>query len=197
MVCVLRFSRTFLGKNAQLQNMCAKKRNDFRQLKRSNFRVEKCKTEENLSKFLNNMAYKTVTSMRDCVMKRKLMLNMNSFYFDKMHMLYNQINHLWSRVKNIAFFLKITHSFPKKNPLFSQKNHCFPTCALFLWYPIVLKLKIITGYIILCDYMITTIIIIIKSCVDMYACFDIFAHLLIIWHSCIIALLILWRPYCK
>jgi len=25
----------------------------------SNFRVEKCKTEENLSKFLNNMAYKT------------------------------------------------------------------------------------------------------------------------------------------
>ena len=47
--------------------MCAKKRNDFRQLKRSNFRVEKCKTEENLSKFLNNMAYKTLTSMRDCV----------------------------------------------------------------------------------------------------------------------------------
>ena len=35
------------------------------------FRVEKFKTEENLSKFLNNMAYKT--SMRDCVMKRNLM----------------------------------------------------------------------------------------------------------------------------
>jgi len=50
----LDFSRTFLGKNAPFQNMCAK--NDFRQLKRSNFRVEKCKTEENLSKFLNNMA---------------------------------------------------------------------------------------------------------------------------------------------
>ena len=50
--------------------MCAlQKRNDFRQLKRNNFRVEKCKTKENLSKFLNNMAYKTVTSMRDCVMK--------------------------------------------------------------------------------------------------------------------------------
>ena len=47
--------------------MCAKKRNDFRELKRSNFRVEKCKTEE---KFLNNMAYKTVTYMKDCVMKR-------------------------------------------------------------------------------------------------------------------------------
>ena len=74
--------------------ICAqKKRNDFRQLKRSNFRVEKCKTEVNLSKFLTNMAYKTVTSMRDCVMKRKFMYNMNSFYmyFDKMHMLYNQI----------------------------------------------------------------------------------------------------------
>ena len=35
--------------------------------------VEKCKTEENLSKFLNNMAYKTVTSLKDCVMKRKFM----------------------------------------------------------------------------------------------------------------------------
>ena len=29
-----------------------------------------------------------------------------------------------------------------KNPLFSKKTHCFPTCALF--YPIVLKRKIIT-----------------------------------------------------
>ena len=36
-------------KNAQFQNMCAKKRNDFRQLKRSNFRVEKCKTGGKLS----------------------------------------------------------------------------------------------------------------------------------------------------
>jgi len=53
--------------------ICALKRNDYRQLKSSNFRVEKCKTEENLSKFLNNMAYKTVTSMRDCIMKRKFM----------------------------------------------------------------------------------------------------------------------------
>jgi len=42
-------------------------------IKRNNFRVEQCKTEENLSKFLNNMAYKTVTSIRDCVMKRKIM----------------------------------------------------------------------------------------------------------------------------
>jgi len=62
------------GKNAQFQNMCAKKRNDFRQLKRSNFRVEKCKTEENLSKFLNNMVYKTLNSMRDCVMKIKFIM---------------------------------------------------------------------------------------------------------------------------
>ena len=30
-----------------------------------------------------------------------------------------------------------------KNPLFSQKTHCFQTCALF--YPIVLKRKIITA----------------------------------------------------
>jgi len=39
----------------------------------SNFRMEKYKAEENLSKFLNNMAYKTVTSMGDCVMKRNFM----------------------------------------------------------------------------------------------------------------------------
>jgi len=66
------FHAHFWEKNAQFQNRCAKKRNDFRQLKRSNFRVEKCKTEENLSKFLNSMAYKTVTSMRDCVMEKKV-----------------------------------------------------------------------------------------------------------------------------
>ena len=35
--------------------------------------MEKCKTEENVSKFLNKMAYKTVTSMSDCVMKRNFM----------------------------------------------------------------------------------------------------------------------------
>jgi len=58
-------------KKTHILKICAlKKRNDFRQLKRSNFRVEKCKTEENLSEFLNNMAYKTVTYMRDCAMKR-------------------------------------------------------------------------------------------------------------------------------
>ena len=42
------------------------------------------------------------------------------------------------------------HCFLKKknivsqNPLCSQKTHCFPTCALF--YPIVLKRKIITAH---------------------------------------------------
>ena len=67
------FHAHFWGKTQSFKICALKKRNDFRQLKRSNFRVEKCKTGENLSKFLNNMAYKTVTSMRDCVMKRKLM----------------------------------------------------------------------------------------------------------------------------
>jgi len=67
-----------------------KKRNEYRQLKRSYFIVEKCETEENLSKFLNNLAYKAVTSMRDCVMRRNFMSNLNSFYFDNMLMFYNQ-----------------------------------------------------------------------------------------------------------
>ena len=65
---------------------------------------------------------------------------MNSFYFDEMHMLYNQNkSYVKSCKKNIAFKKNIV--FPKK-PLFYQKTHCFPTCALF--YPIVLKRKIIT-----------------------------------------------------
>ena len=72
----------YFWEKTHIFKICAlKKRNDFRQLKRSNFRVEKCKTEENVSKFLNKMAYKTLTSMRDCVMKRNFMLNMNSFLF--------------------------------------------------------------------------------------------------------------------
>ena len=67
------FHAHFWGKTHSFKICALKKRIDFRQLKGSNYRVEKCNTEENLSKFLNNMAYKTVTSMRDCVMKRKFM----------------------------------------------------------------------------------------------------------------------------
>jgi len=104
------------GKNAQFQNMCAKKRNDFRQLKRSNFRVEKCKTEENLSKFLNNMTYNTVTSMRDCVMKFFLCKTWIVFILIKCICYIIKINHVWIRVKKIAFEKK--NCFPK-NPLFS------------------------------------------------------------------------------
>ena len=51
------FHAHFWGKTHSFKICALKKRNDFRQLKRSNFKVEKCKTEENLSKFLNNMAY--------------------------------------------------------------------------------------------------------------------------------------------
>jgi len=41
---------------------------------------------------------------------------------------------------------KTEHCFPQIKPIvFLKKTHCFPTCALF--YPIVLKRKIITGYI--------------------------------------------------
>ena len=67
---------------------------------------------------------------------------MNSFYFDKMHMLYNQNKSCVKSCKKTLLFLKTTTLFSKKNPLLSPKTHCFPTCALF--YPIVLKRKIIT-----------------------------------------------------
>jgi len=42
-----------------------------------------------------------------------------------------------------TLLFKINNIFSPKKTLFSQKKHCFPTCALF--YPIVLKRKIITG----------------------------------------------------
>jgi len=117
------------GKNAQFQNVCAKKRNDFRQLKGNNFRVKICKTEENLLKFLNNMAYTTVTYMRDCVTKRNFIYNI----LIKCICFIIKINHVWSSVRNIAL-----------------KTHCFPKNALFsnmcTFYPIVLKRKIITGH---------------------------------------------------
>ena len=48
-------------------------------------------------------------------------------------MLYNQNKSCVKSCQNHCF----------KNPLFSKKTHCFPTCALF--YPIVLKRKIITA----------------------------------------------------
>ena len=38
----------------------------------------------------------------------------------------------------------------KKHPLFLKKKHCFPTCAFF--YPIALKRKIITDYVIHVHY---------------------------------------------
>ena len=60
---------------------------------------------------------------------------MKSFYFDKMHMLYN---------KNKSCVKSCQKTLLKKHPLFSKKTHCFPTCALF--YPIVLKRKIITDW---------------------------------------------------
>ena len=101
--------------------ICAlKKRNDFRQVKRSSFRVEKCKTEENLSKFLNSLAYKTVTSMRDCVMKRNILLCKTCTVFILM--------------KCICFIIKINHvkNIALKNPLFSQKNALFSNMCTFL-----------------------------------------------------------------
>ena len=67
---------------------------------------------------------------------------MNSFYFDKMHMLYNQNKSCVKSCKKHCFFKKTL--FFQKTHCFTQKNHCFPTCALF--YPIVLKRKIITAY---------------------------------------------------
>ena len=66
---------------------------------------------------------------------------MNSFYFDKMHMLYTQNKSCVKSCQNIAFF---------KKTLFSKKNHCFPKKPIVFQHvhffnPIVLRRKIITG----------------------------------------------------
>jgi len=50
------FHAHFWEKTHSFKICALKKRNDFRKLK-SNFKVEKCKTKENLSNFLNTMAY--------------------------------------------------------------------------------------------------------------------------------------------
>jgi len=132
LVCVLRFSRTFLGKNAQFQNMCAKKTQWFSTTK-SNFRVEKCKTKENLSQSSWITWPIRLWLLWGIVLgKEMLCKTWIVFILIKCICFIIKINHVWSRVKKCfknAFF-------------FFQKTHCFPTCALF--YPIVLKRKIIT-----------------------------------------------------
>jgi len=67
---------------------------------------------------------------------------MNSFYFDKMHMIYNQNKSCVKSSKKTLLFFKKALLFFFKSIVF-QKKHCFLTCALF--YPIVLKQKIITS----------------------------------------------------
>jgi len=55
---------------------------------------------------------------------------MNSFYFDKMHMLYNQNKSCVKSCKNIA--LKNKHCFPKK-PIVLPKNPLFSNmCTFFI-----------------------------------------------------------------
>jgi len=99
-------------KNAHFQNMCAKKRNDFRQLKRSNFRVEKRRIYQ--------------SSWTTWPIGLWLIWGI---------VLWKEINHVRSRVKNIAWQKTL---FSQKNPLFSPKknivfqhvhflSHCFET----------------------------------------------------------------------
>jgi len=77
------------------------------------------------------MAYKTVTSMRDCVMKRKFIENMNSFYFDKMHMLFNKNKSCVKSCQKIAF-LKKNIVFPKKPIVFAKHPLFSNMCTFFI-----------------------------------------------------------------
>ena len=122
------FHAHFWEKTHSFKICALKKCNHFRQLKRSNFRVEKCETGENLSKFLNNMTYKTVTSIRDCVTKRKFMYNMNIFVVDKMQIPFNQNKSCVKSCQKHIALKKQQHCFHKK-PLFS--NMCTFFIPLF------------------------------------------------------------------
>ena len=129
--------------------ICAlKKRNDFRQLKRSNFRVKKCKTEKIYQSSWITWPIRLWLLWRIVLCKESLCKTWIVFILIKcIIMLYNKNKScVKSCQKTLLFFKK--HFFCQKpivfqkNPLFSKKTHCFPTCALF--YPIVLKQKIIT-----------------------------------------------------
>jgi len=92
--------------------------------------VEKCKTEENLSKFLNNMAYIRLWLLWGIVLwKESLCKTLIVFILIKCICFIIKINHVWSRVKNIA--LKKNIVFPK-NPLFYKKNPLFSNMCTFL-----------------------------------------------------------------
>jgi len=117
------FHAHFWRKTHSFKICALKKRNDFRQLKRCNFRVEKCKTAENWVKFLNNMAYKIETSMKDCVMKRDLCKTWKGFILIKCKCFIIKINHVWSCVKNIA---KKPIVFQKKRIVFKHVHFFIP-----------------------------------------------------------------------
>ena len=121
LVCVLRFSRTFLGKNAQFQNMCAKKRNDFRQLKRviSEWRSAKQRRIYQSSWITRPIRLWLLWGI--VLWKEFLCKTWIVFILIKCILLcfIIKINHIWSRVKK--------HCFKKqKQTLFTPKTHCFP-----------------------------------------------------------------------
>ena len=124
------FHAHFWGKTHSFKICALKKRNDFRQLKRSNFRVEKWKTEENLLKFLNNMAYSMWLRWGIVLWKESLCKTWIVFILIKCICFIIKMNHVWSRVKKHCF--KKQHCFHKKNHCFSQKPIVFQHVHFFI-----------------------------------------------------------------
>ena len=134
MVCVLRFSRTFLGKNAQFQNMCAKKTQWFSTTKK-NFQSGEVQNRRNYQSSWITWPIRLWLLWGIVLWKERLCKTWIVFFFDKMHMLYNQNKSCVKSCKKHCF--KKKHCFPKKpivlpkNPLFSNMctflSHCFET----------------------------------------------------------------------
>jgi len=117
LVCVLRFSRTFLGKNAQFQNMCAKKTQWFSTTKKI-FQSREVQNRRNYQSSWITWPIRLwllwwIVLWKESLCKTWIVILIKCICF------IIKINHMWSRVKK--------HCFKKqKQTLFTPKTHCFP-----------------------------------------------------------------------
>jgi len=124
-VCVLRFSRTFLGKKTHSFKICAlKNRNDLRQLKRVIWEWRSAKQRRIYQSYWITWPIRLWLLWGIVLWKESLCKTWIVFILIKCICFIIKINHIWSRVKK--------HCFKKqKQTLFTPKTHCFPKNPLF------------------------------------------------------------------
>ena len=132
MVCVLRFSRTFLGKTHSFKICALKKRNDFRQLKKviSEWRSAKQRIIYQSSWITWPIRLWLLWGI--VLWKESLCKTWIVFILIKCICLIIKINHMWSRVKNIALKNKNKHCLPQKPIVFQKKTIVFQHVHFFI-----------------------------------------------------------------